>query len=288
MVYLVAMQGLGKPGVNIGNLRGGKPTDPSFYFPGYADGSTPRDLENTEAPKSIAEAKAEDSPAADKLVEPQFGKSGYPSPDDSRVRMFYKYGDSTPSTMDDSTDRLTIYQSPDVEFVLNQSTWNDSEAKFADIVLPACTNFERTDISEWTRLGDYSFHDLQQLDHRMIVFQAPAIKPLGESKSDYWIFNELCKPLDLANSFSEGCNEIDWVKRAFLASDPPKHISWKKFLKRGYFVVAAEKEKPPATAALHDQSQSGKFEFNFDSLKHFYNPERQPIDKHETDLVPAK
>ncbi len=43
------------------------------------------------------------------------------------------------------------------------------------------------------------------------MFQAPAIEPLGESKSDFWIFNELCKPLGLANYFSEGCNEIDWV-----------------------------------------------------------------------------
>jgi anaerobic selenocysteine-containing dehydrogenase len=288
MVYLVAMQGLGKPGVNIGNLREGKPADSSFYFPSYADGSTSRDLENMGAPKSIYEAKAEDSPGADKLIEPQFGKSGYSSPESSRVRMFYKYGGLAPATMDDNTDRLNIYQSPNVEFVVNQSTWNDGEAKFADIVLPACTNFERTDISEWTRLGGYSYHDLQQLDHRVIVFQAPAIKPLGESKPDYWIFNELCKPLDLANSFSEGCNEIDWVKRVFLASDLPKHIPWKKFLKRGYFVVPAEKEKPPATAPLHDQSQSGKFEFNFDSFKQFYNPERQPIVKHETDPVPAK
>ena len=81
MVYLVAMQGLGKPGVNIGNLREGKPADSSFYFPSYADGSTSRDLENMGAPKSIYEAKAEDSPGADKLIEPQFGKSGYSSPD---------------------------------------------------------------------------------------------------------------------------------------------------------------------------------------------------------------
>jgi anaerobic selenocysteine-containing dehydrogenase len=288
MLYLVAMQGLGKPGVNIGNLRGGKPTDSNFYFPGYADGSTSGDLENTAAPESIAEAKAEDSPGADKLAEPQFGKSGYPSPDYSRVHMFYKCGGSAPSTMDDSTDRLAIYQSPDVEFVVNQSTWNEGEAKFADIVLPACTNFERTDISEWARLGSYSYHDLEQIDHHAIVFQAPAIKPLGESKPDYWIFNELCKPLDLANHFSEGCIEIDCVKRVFLASDLPKHISWKKFLKRGYFVLPEEKGKPPAQSLPSDQTQSGKLEFECDLFKRLKNPEQPPIINHQSDLVPAK
>jgi trimethylamine-N-oxide reductase (cytochrome c) len=190
--------------------------------------------------------------------------------------------------MDDNTDRLTIYQSPDVEFVVNQSTWNEGEAKFADIVLPACTNFERTDISEWAGLGSYSYHDLQQIDHRVIVFQSPAIKPLGESKPDYWIFNELCKPLDLANYFSEGCNEIDWVKRVFLASDLPKHISWKEFLKRGYFVVPAEKEKPRAQSLPSDQTQSGKLQFECDLFKHLKNPERPPIINHQADLVPAK
>ncbi len=28
------------------------------------------------------------------------------------------------------------------------------------------------------------------------------IKPLGESKSDFWIFNEICKRLGLANYFA--------------------------------------------------------------------------------------
>jgi trimethylamine-N-oxide reductase (cytochrome c) len=201
-----------------------------------------------------------------------------------------------------------MYQSENLEFVVNQSIWFEGEAKFADVILPACTNFERTDISEWAGLGGYGHHGQQQLNHRVIVFQAPAIKPLGESKSDFWIFNELCKPLGLANYFSEGCNEIDWVKRAFLASDLPQYISWKKFLKRGYFVVPAEKEKlrapvsfrwffenrkkdvPEAQPLPSDyteeylrglQTQSGKLEFECNSLKRFNDPERPPIVKYE-------
>jgi len=31
---------------------------------------------------------------------------------------------------------------------VSQSIWFEGEAKFADIILPACTNFERWDISE--------------------------------------------------------------------------------------------------------------------------------------------
>src|SRR5262249_48756878 len=46
MVCLTAMQGLGKPGVNMGNLQWGCPLDFQFYFPGYADGGMSGDLEN--------------------------------------------------------------------------------------------------------------------------------------------------------------------------------------------------------------------------------------------------
>ena len=107
--------------------------------------------------------------------------------------------------MNNTNRWVKMYQSPNLEFVVNQSIWFEGEAKFADVILPACTNFERTDISEWAGLGGYGHHGQQQLNHRVIVFQAPAIEPQGESKSDFWIFNELCKPLGLANYFSEGC-----------------------------------------------------------------------------------
>jgi len=201
-----------------------------------------------------------------------------------------------------------MYQSANLEFVVNQSIWFEGEAKFADVILPACTNFERVDISEWAGLGGYGHHGQQQLNHRVIVFQAPAIAPLGESKSDFWIFNEISKRLGLANYFSEGVNEIDWVKRLFEASDLRQRMSWKKFIRRGYFVVPAEKEKlrapvsfrwfwenrkkdvPEAQPLPSDytgeylrglQTQSGKLEFECNSLKRFNDPERPPIVKYE-------
>ena len=39
MTILGAMQGMGKPGSNLGNLQFGAPVDMNFYFPGYAEGS---------------------------------------------------------------------------------------------------------------------------------------------------------------------------------------------------------------------------------------------------------
>jgi trimethylamine-N-oxide reductase (cytochrome c) len=334
MVCLIAMQGLGKPGVNMGNLQWGCPLDFNFYFPGYADGGMSGDLENTampvelyqrmpqlpsmnssfqkipriSMPEAIIDGKAEGYPWVGKSIEHQFAKFAYPAPGHSPVRMLHKYGGSMIATMNNTNRHVKMYQSENLEFVVNQSIWNEGEAKFADVILPACTNFERVDISEWAGLGGYGHHGQQQLNHRVIVFQAPAIEPMGESKSDYWIFNELLKRHGLANYFSEGINEIDWVKRLFDASDLPKKISWKKFLKRGYYVVPAEKEELRAPVAFrwfwenrkkdvpepHPlpsdyteehltglQTQSGKLEFDCQSLKRFKDPERPPIVKYE-------
>ena len=333
MVCLSAMQGLGKPGINMGNLQWGCPLDFNFYFPGYADGGMSGDLENTSMPvelyqrmpqlltmnssyqriprismpEAIADGKAEGWPWIGKSIEHQFAKFSYPAPGHSPVRMLYKYGGSMLSTMNNTNRHVRMYQSDNLEFVVNQSIWFEGETKFADVILPACTNFERVDISEWAGLGGYGHHGQQQLNHRVIIFQAPAITPLGESKSDYWIFNEICKRLGLANYFSEGINEIDWVKRHFDASDLPNVISWKKFMKRGYYVVPAEKEHLRAPVSFRWfwenrkkdvpefqplpsdyteeflrglQTQSGKLEFECNSLKRFVDPERPPIVKY--------
>ncbi|MCC6487238.1 MAG: molybdopterin-dependent oxidoreductase, partial [Candidatus Hydrogenedentes bacterium] len=47
MACLAALQGLGRKGVNFGNLQFGTPVDLSFYFPGYAEGGISGDLMNS-------------------------------------------------------------------------------------------------------------------------------------------------------------------------------------------------------------------------------------------------
>ncbi len=334
MVCLVAMQGLGKPGVNMGNLQWGTPVDFNFYFPGYAEGGMSGDIEGTSLPvelyqrmpqlptmntsnqkiprifmpEAIVDGEAKGFLWNGKSIEHQFAPVNYPAAGHAPVKMLYKYGGSMIATMNNTNRHVKMYQSDALDFVVNQSIWMEGEAKFADLILPACTNFERVDISEWAALGGYGHHGQQQLNHRVVIFQAPAIKPLGESKSDYWIFTQICARLGLANYFNEGMNEIDWVKRQFEASDLPRYISWKKFVKKGYFVVPTEKEKLRAPVSFRWfwenrkkdvpeplplpsdyakeylsglQTQSGKLEFECNSLIRANDPERPPIVKYE-------
>jgi len=158
-------------------------------------------------------------------------------------------------------------------------------------------------------LGGYAHHGQTQLNHRVAVFQHKLVEPLGESKSDFTIFLELSKRLGLGAYFSEGMSELDWAKREFEASDLPSIISWKEFIRKGYAVIpnppeelrdpvswrwfyeGRKKDVPEPMPLPSDyseeylkglQTQSGKIEFECESLKLFDadDEDRPPIVKY--------
>ncbi len=335
LACLMAMQGMGRPGVNYGLLQWGTPIDLSFSFPGYSDGGMSGDIEGTaialslylrmpqlptynpptqkvprlRIPEAILEGRTEGYPWDGKTIEGQFQKFSYPKPGHAAIQMLYKYGGASIGTMTDTNRFVKAYRTEKLPFVVNQSIWFEGEAKFADVLLPACTSFERWDISEFGGTGGYALHGQTQMNHRVVLMQHKCIEPLGESKSDFQIFTDLAARLGLGTYFCEGMTELDWVKRMFDASDLPKHISWKEFLKKGYYVVPAPAEQrrhPPALRWFYEgrskdvpephplpgdyseqylkglQTQSGKFEFECSSLKRFApdDPERPPIVKY--------
>ena len=268
MVMMMAMQGLGKPGINMGNLQAGTPVDLEFYFPGYADGGISGELQwngnavnnyqsmphvltvnpvrqlvpRQQFPEAIIEGKASGYLWDGLATEIQFAPYTYPMPGYSRIHMMYKYGGSNFSTLTESNRLIDAYRHESVEFVVNQSIWNEGEVQFADVILPACTNFERDDIGEWGSGGGYLQHGFNGVNHRVIALQHKSIEPLGESKSDYQIFTDILSRMGLGAMFTEGCSELDWCKRIFDSSDVAQHVSWKNFVKKGYYVVPAEAE----------------------------------------------
>jgi len=330
MVIMMAMQGIGRPGVNFGHMQIGSPLDYSFWFPGYAEGGISGDLMNTgnapnnyqrvphvitmntskqmiprlQLPEAIINGEAAGFITDPTSVHGQFLPYRYPAPGHSTVKMLYKYGGASIGTMTNSNRWVQMYQSPNLEMVVSQSIWMEGETRFADIILPACTNFERTDIGEWSSAGGYGHQFFSQLNHRVVVMQHKCIEPLGESKSDYNIFLELSKKLGLSAVFSEGMTELDWCQRIFEGSDAALYTSWKEFLQKGYLVVPAEKPELRAPTAYNWfyegrkkdvpephplpadytgqwleglQTQSGKFEFVPETLKRMNDPERPAI-----------
>ena len=262
MVFLAAMQGMGKPGSNIWGTTLGPPFNATLDFPGYAQGGINRLAKKPAVnpvkqriyrlllPEAILNPpiKWMGDGFCGNSIEQQFNKYVYPLPGCSEVKMFYRYGGAFIATMTETNRWVRMYQSPKLEFVVNQDCWWCPETKFADIILPACTNLERNDISEWANAGGYSVHGAGACNHRVIVYQQKCVEPVGESKSDYQIFCELAEKLGVKQEFTEGNTEEDWIKIMFDSSDLPKYISFEEFKKKGYYIVPQlENYKPTPT-----------------------------------------
>ena len=343
MTILGAMQGFGRAGVNFGNLQFGSPLDFSFYFPGYAEGSmsgelaysanaannyqrmphvvtmnsSRQNIPKIRLPEAIMEGHAMGFLTDVASVQGQFLRFGYPAPGHAKIQMMYKYGSSSFGTMVDSNRWVQMYQSENLPFVVNQSVWMEGETPFSDVILPACTVFERWDIGEYYNVGaGYVHHMFSMVNHRVVSLQHKCIEPLGESKSDYDIFLSVAERLGLGAMYSEGGNtELDWCKRVFDSSDLAKHTTWKKFLKKGYFVVPADPENaraPTANRWFYEgrkkdtpepyplpadyvgefgdglQTPSGKFEFLPGTLSNIEDPARPPLNEYQKNYENAE
>jgi len=257
MVCLQAMQGLGKPGVSIWGATMGAPADSTTWFPAYAEprgqmgksgiaknklslmNQTKQRLFRLTLPEAILNGKEDflGEGFCGQSLEQQFKRNIYPMEGHSPVKMFYRYGGSFMGTMVDTNKWVKMYQSENLEFVVNQDCWFSSETKFADVILPACTNLERNDIGEWAACGGYTTNAHIGNNYRVIVRQQKAVEPLGESKSDYEIFTLLSERLGLKELFTEGNSEDDWAKLFYESSDVAKTVSWDEFNEKGYHLV---------------------------------------------------
>ena len=231
-------------------------------------------------------------------IEMQFKKYEYPAPGYPHAQMYYRYGGAFIGTMTESNRYVNAYREGKIPFVVNQSIWFEGETKFADIIFPACTNFERWDIGDWAHPSGYGTHKFDQVNHRIVVFQKKCIEPLGDSKTDYEIFTALADRLGFADKYTEGGHtDLDWVKRVFAVSDLSKRVSWEEFERKGYYVVPVPEGQPStpglrwfAEDRMKDtpdwgpppwdqiggkglQTQTGKVEFVSNSLRRFYESE---------------
>ena len=86
-----------------------------------------------------------------------------------------------------------------VEFLAVQDNFLTPTARFADLVLPACTQFETWGVEDGWKYGDE------------VILMPKLVEPLGESKSDYRICAELAERLGQGEAFTEGRDERAWV-----------------------------------------------------------------------------
>jgi anaerobic dimethyl sulfoxide reductase subunit A len=89
-----------------------------------------------------------------------------------------------------------------VEFIAVQDQFLTPSARYADLVLPVCTQFETWGLEDGWKYGDE------------VILMPKVAEPPFETKSDYQICAELAGRLDLREDYTLGRTERDWIEWA--------------------------------------------------------------------------
>lgn len=153
-----------------------------------------------------------------------------------------------------------------VETVIVQDPWWTASARHADIVLPATTPYERNDIA------------CGSLD-RFLLAMPQLIAPVGQARNDHDIFAELCGRAGTRDAFTEGLDEMQWLRRMYdehrraaeAAHGPGPDFDtfweqgWREFEPRGHdYVLFDAFRRDPTAAPL--ATPSGKIEIWSDAI----------------------
>ncbi len=298
MVLLQGMQGLGKPGVTIWDSQSGSPLNLDFYFPSYRP--APQDIVSKRHPVNPVDQYVYRLRIPESILDPpiewisaggmctqwgedyQFRRYSYPEPRYSEIKMIYRIGGNFFGTLPEGRRWVKAYQSPKIEFIVGQTIWMEAETPFMDIVLPACTQFEREDISEWSSTD----FNVWRTNYRVIVYHKKLVDPLYESKSDAEILTLLARRLGFEEQLTEGNTDEDWIRKTFERSDIPNYMSYEEFKEKGYFVVPIPENYQPKTAfrSFYEtgtglDTPTGKIEFLSQRLQKYLpdDKERNPV-----------
>jgi anaerobic dimethyl sulfoxide reductase subunit A len=153
------------------------------------------------------------------------------------------------------TDRILRDRSL-VEFIVVTDQFLTPSARYADVLLPAVTWFERNDLCTIWGHG------------ASLISMNQAIAPMYECRSDYDIFTHVADKLGLAQQFTEGRSDLQWLEEMAKVSQAadPSFPSFEEFRRRGVHifkydgphVAFAEFRRDPASNPL--KTPSGKIE----------------------------
>jgi molybdopterin guanine dinucleotide-containing S/N-oxide reductase-like protein len=306
---LLGMQGLGKPGVQSTNIHLGwtpranippAATTPQTMMAQTEPGDRIRrthcashtNVSKQAIPKTLIEEAILNPPITfwgrgtiTAEVEDQFVKYTYPLPKEEGGTEIHMIWTDTPCrfTCWNNGNRIVeAFRSSKIECIVAQHPWLENDCIMADIVLPANTTFEVDDLVT-------NFTGSQEVAH--ITLQKQAIKPIGESKSDYEIVLEVAKKLGKYEEITQGKTIEEWIKSVYNDWGFADFISWEELNEKGYcvFPPAEDWENDPAgliefykdPQAHPLKMPSGKLEFYSERLaKNFPDDkERPPIPK---------
>jgi anaerobic dimethyl sulfoxide reductase subunit A len=136
-----------------------------------------------------------------------------------------------------------------IDFVVVNEPFYTPTARCADVVLPICTDLERSDlVTSWG-------HD------QHLFYSQQAAVPAGEARTDYWVFGQLAERLGFGDAYTGGRSAAEWIE-TFLGS---RRLDVESLRRDGITredgeprVALADFRADPAAHPLH--TASGKIE----------------------------
>jgi biotin/methionine sulfoxide reductase len=166
------------------------------------------------------------------------------------IRLIYWAGGNPFHHHQDLNRMVRAWRSKPETIIVNEQYWNPN-AKFADIVFPATTMLERNDIGSSNR------------DRHMIAMKR-ILDPVGESRGDYDIFSALAERIGVKDAFTEGRNEMAWLRHLYDESSVRARRlgitlpSFEAFWAEGVFEIPPPAEPPVMLKAFRADPDTHK------------------------------
>ncbi|MFV0359772.1 trimethylamine-N-oxide reductase TorA [Tropicimonas sp.] len=170
----------------------GTPKGTAPVFPGFSAGVAPEGL-----PAAIPCSRVPwvmGNPGA----EYDYNGTRYTAPD---LRLVYWVGGNPMHHHQERNQHIKFWQNPET-IIVHELFWTPT-ARFADIVLPIATNFEKNDMSVISE------------QNVGLAAMKKAIDPLFESRSDYAVFSEIARRLGFEQEYTEGRDEMAWLRHIY-------------------------------------------------------------------------
>jgi anaerobic dimethyl sulfoxide reductase subunit A len=162
-----------------------------------------------------------------------------------------------------------------VEFLAVQDNFLTPTGRYADLLLPVCTQFETWGLADGWKYGDE------------VILMPKVVEPPGECKSDYAICAEVARKLGVYDAYTEGRDErgwIDWSVEYFRKTRFPNIPPLDEFEKSNIGVYSVPVTKPAIAFADFRRdpekyplsTPSGKIEIFSKRLHDMAKPETIP------------
>ena len=168
---------------------------------------------------------------------------------DPPIRALYVYNSNPAAVAPDQEKVLQGLRRPDLFTVVHELFPTDT-VDYADVVLPATTQFEQADLH--LSMGYY------------LHLNRPAVPPRGEARSNHDTFQALAQAL----GFEDDCfrdTQEDVIRQAFEASPHWSHVTYEQLLADGYARANVPKPHLPFGDGVFP-TPSGKVEFYSERL----------------------